>query len=82
MPCIDRRRSAGSLQDPSGDEDIEKVDDPHLKAMFETSAEVISGLEKALSDDEQENEAAWREPAHDGSSSKTKTCCRFGNRQR
>jgi hypothetical protein len=41
-------------------EDIEKVDEPRLKAMFETSAEVIGGLEKAFSDYEQKNEAAWR----------------------
>jgi hypothetical protein len=29
-------------------EDIEKVDDPQLKAMFETSAEVLGGLVKAF----------------------------------
>lgn len=41
-------------------EDIQKVDDPQLKAMFETSAEVLAGLEKAFKDYEQKNEAAWR----------------------
>src|SRR5690606_24981511 len=41
-------------------EDIEKVDEPQLKAMFETSAEVIGGLEKAFSDYEQKNEPAWQ----------------------
>ena len=41
-------------------EDIAKVDEPQLRAMFETSAEVIGGLEKAFSDYEQKNEAAWR----------------------
>jgi hypothetical protein len=41
-------------------EDVEKVDEPKLKAMFETSAEVIGALEKAFSDYEQKNEAAWR----------------------
>jgi hypothetical protein len=41
-------------------EDIEKVDEPQLRAMFETSAEVIGGLEKAFSDYEQKNESAWR----------------------
>ena len=41
-------------------EDIEKVDEPQLKAMFETSAEVIGGLTKAFSDYEQKNESAWR----------------------
>ncbi len=41
-------------------EDIEKVDEPQLRAMFETSAEVIAGLEKAFSDYEKKNESAWR----------------------
>lgn len=40
--------------------DIEKVDEPQLKAMFETSAEVLTGLKKAFSDYEQKNESAWR----------------------
>jgi len=39
---------------------IEKVDEPQLRAMFETSAEVISGLEKAFSDYERKNESAWQ----------------------
>lgn len=41
-------------------DDIEKVDEPQLKAMFETSAEVICGLEKAFSDYEKKNESAWQ----------------------
>jgi hypothetical protein len=41
-------------------EDIDKVDEPQLKAMFETSAEVLGGLEKAFRDYEQKNEKAWR----------------------
>src|SRR5664280_520764 len=41
-------------------EDIEKVDEPQLKAMFETSAEVLGGLIKAFHDYEQKNESAWR----------------------
>jgi hypothetical protein len=40
-------------------EDIQKVDEPQLKAMFETSAEVLGGLEKAFKDYEQKNEKAW-----------------------
>jgi hypothetical protein len=40
--------------------DIEKVDEPQLKAMFETSAEVLNGLVKAFSDYEAKNEAAWQ----------------------
>ncbi|RAZ84336.1 hypothetical protein DPM33_31640 [Mesorhizobium hawassense] len=41
-------------------EDITKVDEPQLKAMFETSAEVLGGLIKAFRDYERKNEAAWR----------------------
>ena len=41
-------------------EDIEKVDEPQLKAMFETSAEVLGGLIKAFRDYEQKNESTWR----------------------
>jgi hypothetical protein len=40
-------------------QDIEKVDEPQLKAMFETSAEVLIGLTKAFDDYEKKNEAAW-----------------------
>lgn len=42
-------------------EDIEKVDEPQLKAMFETSAEVLSGLAKAFQDYERKNESAWKQ---------------------
>ncbi len=41
-------------------EDIRKVDEPQLKAMFETSAEVLTALAKAFDDYERKNEAAWR----------------------
>jgi hypothetical protein len=41
-------------------EDIEKVDEPQLKAMFETAAEVLGGLQKAFHDYERKNETAWR----------------------
>jgi hypothetical protein len=44
-------------------EDVQKVDEPQLKAMFETSAEVLNGLIKAFSDYEQKSEAAWRKSA-------------------
>ena len=44
-------------------EDIEKVDEPQLKAMFETAAEVLGGLMKAFGDYEKKNEAAWRKSA-------------------
>ncbi|MBY3488960.1 hypothetical protein [Rhizobium laguerreae] len=41
-------------------EDIDKVDEPQLKAMFETSAEVLNGLKTAFAHYEQKNERAWR----------------------
>jgi hypothetical protein len=44
-------------------QDIDKVDDPQLAAMFETSAEVLNGLIKAFDDYEKKNEAAWRKSA-------------------
>jgi hypothetical protein len=44
-------------------QDIDKVDEPQLKAMFETSAEVLTGLVKAFDDYEKKNESAWRKTA-------------------
>ena len=41
-------------------EDIDKVDEPQFKAMFETSAEVLGGLIKAFEDYGKKNESAWR----------------------
>jgi len=41
-------------------EDIGKVKEPKLQAMFETSAEVLGGLMKAFQHYEKKNEAAWR----------------------
>jgi hypothetical protein len=40
--------------------DIDKVDEPKLKAMFETAAEVLGGLIRAFQDYEKKNEPAWR----------------------
>ena len=40
--------------------DIEKIEEPQAKAMFEVSAEVIDGLQKAFTDYEQKNESAWQ----------------------
>ena len=40
--------------------DVTKVDEPQLKAMFETSAEVLGGLVKAFTDYERKNEPAWK----------------------
>lgn len=40
--------------------DIEKINEPQCKAIFETSAEVLLGLIKTLDDYEKKNESAWR----------------------
>jgi hypothetical protein len=42
-------------------DDIVKVEESQLKAMFETSAEVLGGLIKAFGDYEKKNEVAWKE---------------------
>jgi len=41
-------------------EDIDKVDEPQFKAMFETAAEVLGGLVTAFKHYEQKNEHAWK----------------------
>jgi hypothetical protein len=41
-------------------EDVDKVDDPQAKALFEVSAEVLQGLERAFKDFEAKAEKAWR----------------------
>ena len=41
-------------------EDVLKVEEPQLKAMFETSAEVLGALAKTFDDYERKNEPAWR----------------------
>jgi len=41
-------------------EDVEKITEPKAQALFETSAEVLTGLVKAFEDYEKKSEAAWR----------------------
>jgi len=41
-------------------EDVGKVTDPKAQALFETSAEVATGLVKAFDDYEKKREEAWR----------------------
>ena len=41
-------------------EDVGKVTELKAQALFETSAEVLTGLVKAFDDYGQENEEAWR----------------------
>jgi len=41
-------------------EDIDKVDDPQAKALFEVSSEVLQGLQRAFENFETKSEKAWR----------------------
>jgi hypothetical protein len=41
-------------------DDIDKVDDPRAEALFETSAEVLQGLQTAFQHYAEKSEAAWR----------------------
>ena len=41
-------------------EDVGKVTEPKAQALFETAAEVLTGLVKAFDDYEKKNEEAWR----------------------
>ena len=40
--------------------DVSKISDPKAQALFETTAEVLLGLRKALEDFERGNEEAWK----------------------
>ncbi len=40
--------------------DVGEISDPKAQALFETTAEVLSGIKKALEDFEQGNERAWK----------------------
>ena len=40
--------------------DVGEVTEPKAQALFETSAEVLTGLVKAFDDYEEKSEAAWR----------------------
>ena len=41
-------------------DDVGKVTEPKARALFETSAEVLTGLVKAFDDYEKKSDAAWR----------------------
>jgi hypothetical protein len=53
-------------------EDVGKVAEPKVQALFETSAEVLVGLVKAFDDYEKKSEAAWQ-PEPPASSPKERT---------
>ena len=40
--------------------DINKIDEPKAQALFETAAEVISGLDAAFKHYEEKSEQAWK----------------------
>jgi hypothetical protein len=40
--------------------DVNKIDEPKAQALFETAAEVISGLETAFKHYEEKSEEAWK----------------------
>jgi hypothetical protein len=40
--------------------DIKKIDEPKARALFETAAEVISGLDTAFKHCEEKSENAWK----------------------
>lgn len=54
------RHAFSGLQDQLR-EDIDKVDEPQLKALFEESAEVMGALAKTFEDYQRKAEPAWRE---------------------
>jgi hypothetical protein len=41
-------------------QDVEKLENPQEKAIFEVSAEVMTGLMKAFDDFKKKNEPAWQ----------------------
>jgi hypothetical protein len=41
-------------------QDVEKVDEPQLKALFEESAEVLGALARTFEDYQSKREPAWR----------------------
>ena len=57
--------------------DAGKVTEPKAQALFETSAEVLTGLVKAFGDYERRNEEAWRiETVSSRSKGKTRNASR------
>ncbi len=40
-------------------QDVRMIDDPRARALFETAAEVLGGLEKAFHDYDKKDELAW-----------------------
>lgn len=53
-----REMLTGIVQHVRGD--VDKVEDPQARALFEVTAEVLLGLRKAYEDYEKRSESAWR----------------------
>ncbi|ASQ46074.1 hypothetical protein [Legionella clemsonensis] len=60
IPHVDKMQQRFQEQVDHLREDINKIDEPQCKAMFETSAEVLLGLIKAFEDYKEKKEAAWK----------------------
>ena len=66
LPESDPRRHTAQVRTRLADlaqhlrEDVSKVEDLRAKALFETAAEVLLGLEHAFADYEAGDEEAWR----------------------
>jgi len=62
-PVHHTRKMTERLQETIGHlrRDIDRVDEPKFKAMFETAAEVLTGLATAFRHYEQGSESAWRQ---------------------
>jgi hypothetical protein len=61
-PRVHTRNIKGELHELVGHlrRDVDRVEDPRAQALFETTAEVVGGLEKAFNDFEQRDEPAWQ----------------------
>jgi hypothetical protein len=62
-PLVHTKRLKDEMQDLIEHlrEDVGHVEDARAQALFETSAEVLGGLQKAFEHYEQKNEEAWQE---------------------
>jgi len=60
-PRVRAERIRRQLQDTLKDlrHDIEHIEEPQLKAIMETSAEVVAGLVKTLQEYARKSESAW-----------------------
>jgi len=62
FPKSDPRHHTAKLVIEHAREGATKVSDPKAQALFETTAEVLEGLQTAYCHFEEGNETAWRNP--------------------